>query len=88
MGAEDGYTEDAGYCLAASANRDGMRLVAVVMATDSAEARAREAQQLLNYGFRYYDTSRLYEGGEKITGTRVWKGKANNWILVCRKTST
>jgi len=80
-GLKTGYTEDAGYCLAASANRDGMRLVAVVMATDSAEARAREAQQLLNYGFRYYDTSRLYEGGEKITGTRVWKGESEQLDL-------
>ena len=80
-GLKTGYTEDAGYCLAASAKRDRMRLVAVVMATDSAEARAREAQQLLNYGFRYYDTSRLYEGGKKITGTRVWKGESDQLDL-------
>lgn len=80
-GLKTGYTEDAGYCLAASAKKDSMRLVAVVMATDSAEARASEAQQLLNYGFRYYDTSRLYEGGEKITGTRVWKGEGDQLDL-------
>jgi len=73
-GLKTGHTDDAGYCLAASAERDGMRLVSVVMGAASAEARARESQQLLNYGFRYYETFRLYEGGEKVTDARVWKG--------------
>ena len=74
-GLKTGHTDAAGYCLVASAQRDGMRLVAVVMGAKSAEARARQAQQLLNYGFRYYATDRLYEGGEKITDARVWKGE-------------
>ncbi|MYL26622.1 MULTISPECIES: D-alanyl-D-alanine carboxypeptidase family protein [Halomonadaceae] len=73
-GLKTGHTDDAGYCLAASAERDGMRLVSVVMGAASEEARARESQQLLNYGFRYYETFRLYEGGEKVTDARVWKG--------------
>lgn len=73
-GLKTGHTEKAGYCLAASAKRDGMRLVSVVMGADSSEARARESQQLLNYGFRYYETFQLYEGGEKVTDARVWKG--------------
>ena len=73
-GLKTGHTDEAGYCLAASAKRDGMRLVSVVMGAASAEARARESQQLLNYGFRYYETFRLYEGGEKVTDARVWKG--------------
>lgn len=73
-GLKTGHTDEAGYCLAASAKRDDMRLVSVVMGASSAEARARESQQLLNYGFRYYDTFRLYEGGEKVTDARVWKG--------------
>ena len=73
-GLKTGHTDEAGYCLAASARRDGMRLVSVVMGTASDEARARESQQLLNYGFRYYETFRLYEGGEKVTDARVWKG--------------
>lgn len=80
-GLKTGHTDDAGYCLTASAKRDGMRLVAVVMGADSSEARAREAQQLLNYGFRYYDTNRLYEGGEKITDAHVWKGKGDQLDL-------
>ncbi|MGM0449242.1 MAG: D-alanyl-D-alanine carboxypeptidase family protein [Pseudomonadota bacterium] len=73
-GLKTGHTEDAGYCLAASAQRDNMRLVSVVMGASSSEARARESQQLLNYGFRYYETFRLFEGGEKVTDSRVWKG--------------
>ncbi|XOZ33540.1 D-alanyl-D-alanine carboxypeptidase family protein [Halomonadaceae bacterium KBTZ08] len=73
-GLKTGHTEKAGYCLAASAKRDGMRLVSVVMGADSSEARARESQQLLNYGFRYYETFQLYEGGQKVTDARVWKG--------------
>lgn len=80
-GLKTGHTDEAGYCLAASAKRDGMRLVAVVMGAASDKARAREAQQLLNYGFRYFDTSRLYEGGEKITQTRVWKGETDQLDL-------
>lgn len=80
-GLKTGHTEDAGYCLAASAKRDGMRLVSVVMGASSSEARARESQQLLNYGFRYYETFRLYEGGEKITESRVWKGASDQLDL-------
>lgn len=80
-GLKTGHTDDAGYCLAASAERDGMRLVSVVMGASSSEARARESQQLLNYGFRYYETFRLYEGGEKITESRVWKGASDQLDL-------
>ncbi|MEQ6886810.1 D-alanyl-D-alanine carboxypeptidase family protein [Salicola sp. Rm-C-2C1-2] len=80
-GLKTGHTEEAGYCLAASAERDGMRLVSVVMGASSSEARARESQQLLNYGFRYYETFRLYEGGQKITDSRVWKGASDQLDL-------
>ncbi len=73
-GLKTGHTNDAGYCLAASAERDGMRLVAVVMGASSDEARTREVQQLLNYGFRYFETHRLFEAGEKILDSRVWSG--------------
>ena len=76
-GLKTGYTKAAGYCLAASAKRDGRRLVSVVMGASSVKARERETQQLLNYGFRYYDTDRLYEGGQKVTDARVWKGENN-----------
>jgi len=74
-GLKTGHTSDAGYCLVASAERDGMRLVAVVMGASSDEARAREVQQLLNYGFRYFETHRLFNEGEKVMDSRVWGGK-------------
>ncbi len=73
-GVKTGHTEAAGYCLVASAKKDGMRLISVVMGTKSEDARARESQSLLNYGFRFYETHRLYGAGEKLTSTRVWKG--------------
>ncbi len=73
-GLKTGHTTDAGYCLAAAAKRDDMRLIAVVMGADSEEARARQAQQLLNYGFRYFETERLYEAGEKVLEAEVWSG--------------
>jgi len=73
-GVKTGHTEAAGYCLVASAQKDGMRLISVVMGTKSEDARARESQSLLNYGFRFYETHRLYGAGEKLTSTRVWKG--------------
>lgn len=73
-GVKTGHTEAAGYCLVASAKRSGMRLISVVMGTESEKARARESQALLNYGFRFYETHRLYGGGESLTRVRVWKG--------------
>ena len=73
-GLKTGYTRAAGYCLVASALRDEMRLIAVVMGAKSSRARARIAQSLLNYGFRFYETRRVYESGEQVTAVRVWKG--------------
>ena len=69
-----GHTSSAGYCLAASAEREGMRLVSVVLGTDSEKARARESQSLLNYGFRFFETHRLYEAGKPLAQHRVWMG--------------
>ncbi len=60
-GVKTGYTKEAGYCLVASAVRQGMRLISVVMGTDSDSARMRESQKLLSYGFRYFETQSLYE---------------------------
>ncbi len=73
-GVKTGHTEAAGYCLVASAKKDGMRLISVVMGTQSEDARAKESQALLNYGFRFFETHRLYGAGDKLTTTRVWKG--------------
>ncbi|MCB1857333.1 MAG: D-alanyl-D-alanine carboxypeptidase [Gammaproteobacteria bacterium] len=74
-GVKTGHTEAAGYCLVASAKRDNMRLISVVMGTDSEESRARETQALLNYGFRFYETHRLYGANEPLSQVRVWKGE-------------
>ena len=65
-GVKTGHTEEAGYCLVASALRNGMRLISVVMGTESMNARANENQALLNYGFRFFESHRLYEGKKAI----------------------
>ncbi len=73
-----GFTDAAGYCLVASATRDGMRLIAVVMGTDSVNARAIEAQKLLTYGFRFYETYELFSSNEVLSSNQVWSGKSNS----------
>jgi D-alanyl-D-alanine carboxypeptidase (penicillin-binding protein 5/6) len=76
-GLKTGHTESAGYCLAASAKRDGMRLVSVVMGSASESSRASESQALLNYGFRFFETVQLYKAGQELAKSRVWKGEQN-----------
>jgi D-alanyl-D-alanine carboxypeptidase (penicillin-binding protein 5/6) len=77
-GLKTGHTEAAGYCLAASAKRDGMRLVSSVMGSSSESSRASETQSLLNYGFRFFETVQLYQAGQELARTRVWKGLAED----------
>ncbi len=72
-GIKTGHTDEAGYCLVASAERDGMRIVSVVLGTSSEKARADGSQALLNYGFRFFETRLLFEAGEEVANTRVWK---------------
>jgi len=74
-GIKTGHTESAGYCLVTSAQRNGMRLISVVLGTKSEEARAAASQALLNYGFRFYETHKLYDAGSKLADARVWKGE-------------
>ncbi|MDX2463906.1 MAG: D-alanyl-D-alanine carboxypeptidase family protein [Porticoccus sp.] len=82
-GLKTGHTEEAGYCLVASAVRKGMRLVSVVMGTKSEEARAQESQKLLAYGFRYYETGKVYSAGDVIQeNTPVWYGVEDKVNLV------
>jgi|TARA_Y100000766_G_scaffold278204_1_gene284664 D-alanyl-D-alanine carboxypeptidase (penicillin-binding protein 5/6) len=76
-GLKTGWTTEAGYCLVSSAQRDGMRLISVVMGTSSEEARAQESQKLLSYGFRFYETMKLYERGAVLATPRVWGGDIN-----------
>jgi D-alanyl-D-alanine carboxypeptidase (penicillin-binding protein 5/6) len=80
-GVKTGHTEEAGYCLVASSEKEGMRLISVVMGTRSDDARAVESQKLLSYGFRYYHTHRLYEKDAVVSQTRVWKGVTENLSL-------
>ncbi len=80
-GLKTGHTESAGYCLVTSAMRDGMRLISVVMGTDSEDARATASQALLNYGFRFFETYQLYEAGDEISVEPIWKGAADEVTL-------
>lgn len=73
-GLKTGYTSSAGYCLVASAKRDGMRLISVVLGSQSEKTRAQESQTLLNYGFRFFETHRLYQAQEPLAKVRVWEG--------------
>jgi len=73
-GMKTGMTDAAGYCLVSSANRDDMRLIAVVLGTKSPTARTNDSQALLNYGFRFFETRLLYPAGGSVTAAKVWKG--------------
>jgi D-alanyl-D-alanine carboxypeptidase (penicillin-binding protein 5/6) len=87
-GMKTGYTESAGYCLLATAQREfpnlgpaggagKRRIMTVVLNTTSMEARASESQKLLNWGFQAFDTVRLFDDGKPIVTPQVWKGTAN-----------
>ncbi|TCJ27561.1 D-alanyl-D-alanine carboxypeptidase [Halomonas sp. GDM18] len=74
-GLKTGHTEEAGYCLVASAKKEDTRLISVVMGTKSEEARAQESQKLLTYGFRYFESKKLYDKGAVLNQARVWGGE-------------
>jgi len=80
-GIKTGHTESAGYCLVASAVRSDMRLISVVLGTDSEKSRASVSQSLLNYGFRFFETHKLYAAGEILNRSRVWKGDSEKVSL-------
>jgi D-alanyl-D-alanine carboxypeptidase (penicillin-binding protein 5/6) len=73
-GMKTGHTSVAGYSLVASATKNGMRLISVVMGTKSARARKVESKKLLNYGFRFFETITPYKAGEKFASNRIWMG--------------
>ncbi len=75
-GVKTGYTENAGYCLITSAKRSDRRLLSVVLGTASESARAAESIKLLNWGFQFYDSVKLYSGHQPVTSLRVWKGSS------------
>ncbi len=73
-GIKTGHTKAAGYCLVSSALRDNMRLIAVVVGAESEKSRAEQSLSLLNYGYRFFETRKLYSSGEAIANVKVWKG--------------
>lgn len=80
-GGKTGYTEAAGYCLATSAQRDGMRLISVVLGAKGEKAREDASQALLIYGFRFFESHKLYDGGTALTEVRIWKGASTKLPL-------
>jgi D-alanyl-D-alanine carboxypeptidase (penicillin-binding protein 5/6) len=80
-GIKTGHTKDAGFCLTTSAKRGDERLIAVVMGTPSEKQRADDNQSLLNYGFRFYETHKLYEAGKTLAQPELWKGAQNTLAL-------
>ena len=73
-GLKTGHTEEAGYCLISSALRNGMRLIAVVLGTPTDAKRADDSEALLNFGFRFYNTHKLFDANQALAHPRVWLG--------------
>lgn len=80
-GLKTGHTEEAGFCLVASAVEGDMRLISVVMGAKSERARARESQKLLTYGFRYFESHRLFDAQETLQTHPVWMGQQEELAL-------
>ncbi len=76
-GMKTGHTQGAGYCLIASSHRGTRRLLSVVLGTNSDAVRAMESQRLLNYGFQFFDSVRLYAKNQTVVNLKVWKGASN-----------
>ena len=75
-GLKTGHTESAGYCLVASAEKNGMRLISAVMGTDSDNTRTEESKQLMTYGFRFFTSKEIYPANTVLAQQRIWKGQA------------
>ncbi|MBA3486101.1 MAG: D-alanyl-D-alanine carboxypeptidase, partial [Lysobacter sp.] len=76
-GIKTGHTSAAGYCLMASAQRGEQRLISVVMGSTSEKKRADDSQALLNWGFRFFETHKLYDVGHAVAQQKIWKGQTN-----------
>ncbi|CAL7964205.1 D-alanyl-D-alanine carboxypeptidase DacA [Gammaproteobacteria bacterium] len=74
-GFKTGHTDEAGYCLVVSAVRGGMRLISVILGAKSDEARTKYSEALVNYGFRFFETRKLFVANTKLVAPRVWLGK-------------
>ena len=87
-GMKTGYTSSAGYCLVASAQRDSMRLIAVVIGAENDETRTDSAAALLNYGFRFFENKKVVESNKEYATAKVWKGKTDQITLGTRSDVT
>ena len=76
-GVKTGHTESAGYCLVSSALRNDMRLISVILGAENEKSRADYSQELLEFGFRLFETHKLYDKGSVLAEARVWKGSKN-----------
>jgi D-alanyl-D-alanine carboxypeptidase (penicillin-binding protein 5/6) len=76
-GLKTGHTDSAGYCLVTSAQRDGMRLISVVLGSSSFKGRENASAALLNYGFTFYETPLVAKAGAKLATTPVWKAQTS-----------
>jgi len=80
-GLKTGHTETAGYCLVASAQRDGMRLIATVLGADSEQERTRSGRRLLDFGFKKFESRRLFSAGSLLATLPVWQGQTDTVTL-------
>ncbi len=80
-GVKTGHTNAAGFCLVASAKRENSRLISVVLGTTSSKARENISADLINYGFRYFETRKLYTPGQTVAQRKVWYGNGAQAIL-------
>jgi D-alanyl-D-alanine carboxypeptidase (penicillin-binding protein 5/6) len=80
-GIKTGHTAAAGYCLAASAKQGDSRMIAIVMGASSEKGRADAALALMNYGFRFYESHKLYDHTKALATPRLWKGAENTIAL-------
>lgn len=74
-GIKTGHTSTAGYCLLASATRNDMRLISVILDASSERLRNRSSSRLLDFGFRFYESAEIYQAGQELTRGRIWKGQ-------------
>lgn len=80
-GLKTGHTDDAGYCLVASSVKDGMRLISVIMGAPNDQTRTEDSIRLLTYGYRFFETHKLYNASTELTRARVWKGVTKDTAL-------
>lgn len=80
-GMKTGYTENAGYCLIAAAKRDNTRLISVIMGAENQKIRAQESQDMLDYGFRAFESYQLFPANQALSTERVWQGHTSKLPL-------